>query len=76
MTSRPTTLTKREIRVVVQSGSCNELFALYQGTTLVVPQRRKKEWALAPAQFSIEISADFTVAGAKAPTILAAEWHD
>jgi hypothetical protein len=32
--------------------------------------------ALAPAQFSIRIHADFPVPGAKAPTILAAEWHD
>jgi hypothetical protein len=46
-------------------------FALYQGTTLVVPQRREKSGALAPANFPLEFQSDFTMAGAKALTILA-----
>jgi hypothetical protein len=28
-------------------------FALYQGTTLVVPQRRKKDWGFSPCALSI-----------------------
>jgi hypothetical protein len=52
------------------------VYTLYQGTTLVVPQRRKREGASAPALFSIEISYTFTVAGAKARIIFAGEWHD
>jgi hypothetical protein len=53
---------------LVQIRLGNEFFALYQGTTLVVPKGATKSGALAPALFPLEIRADFTMAGAEART--------
>jgi hypothetical protein len=46
-----------------------QAFALYQGTTLVVPRRRKREGFSPCAFFHWDFLGDFTVAGAKALAI-------
>jgi hypothetical protein len=54
-----------------------KVFALYQGTTLVVPQKAQRRVGFSPCtSFHWKFRADSAVAAAKALTILARRWHD